>query len=150
YEIEGSFTAENGTYKGKAKVRSEKIEEVQAIMKQHNILKQNEGFIKSIEKKQKHIKPPKLHALSTLQAVANRKWKYSPANVLKTVQGLYEKKLVTYPRTDTQFITTNEFAYLSSNIGRYQAIAGVSFPIAPKGPNKRYVDNSKVQELSRV
>ena len=146
YEIEGSFAAENGTYKGKAKVKSEKIEEVQALMKQHNILKRNEGFVKSIKKKQKHIKPPKLHALSTLQAIANRKWKYSPANVLKTVQGLYEKKLVTYPRTDTQFITTNEFAYLSANVERYQAIAGVSFPIASKSPNKRYVDNSKVQE----
>src|SRR5699024_14139 len=150
YEIEGGFTAKNGTYKGKAKVRSDKIEEVQAIMKHHNIMDRNEGFIKSIKKKEKHIRPPKLHALSTLQAVANRKWKYSPANVLKTVQGLYEKKLVTYPRTDTQFITTNEFAYLSSNVKRYQEIAGVSFPITSKSPNKRYVDNSKVQELSRV
>lgn len=146
YEIEGSFTAKNGTYKGKAKIKSEKIEEVQNLMKQHNILERNDGFIKSIRKKEKHIKPPKLHALSTLQAVANRKWKYSPANVLKTVQGLYEKKLVTYPRTDTQFITTNEFAYLSDNVERYQAIADVSFPIVSKRANRRYVDNSKVQE----
>ncbi|WP_281975004.1 type IA DNA topoisomerase [Halobacillus litoralis] len=146
YEIEGSFTAKNGTYKGKAKIKSEKIDEVQALMNQHNILEQNEGFIKSIRKREKHVKPPKLHALSTLQAVANKKWKYSPANVLKTVQGLYEKKLVTYPRTDTQVITTNEFAYLSKNVERYQDIAGVSFPITSKRANKRYVDNSNVQE----
>src|SRR5690554_931294 len=44
--------------KEKAKVRSEKIEEVQAIMKHHNIMERNEGFIKSIKKKQKHIRPP--------------------------------------------------------------------------------------------
>lgn len=146
YEIEGNFTAKNGKYKGKAKIKSEKIEEVQALMKKHNILEQNEGFVKSINKRKKHIKPPKLHALSTLQAAANRKWKYSPANVLKIVQGLYEKKLVTYPRTDNQFITTNEFAYLSDRVERYQAIAGVSFQIASRRASKRYVDNSKVQE----
>lgn len=76
----------------------------------------------------------------------NKKWRYSPANVLKVVQGLYEKKLVTYPRTDTQFITDNEFSYLADNVERYQQIAGVSFLIDSKRPNKRYVDNSKVNE----
>jgi len=146
YEIEGNFTAHNGRYKGKAKIKSDNKEEVQHLLRQHNILEQNEGVVKSVSKKEKRAKPPKLHALSTLQAVANKKWRYSPANVLKTVQNLYEKKLVTYPRTDTQFITDNEFAYLAENAGRYQQIAGVSFPIVSKRPNKRYVDNSKVNE----
>ncbi|MBS4210239.1 type IA DNA topoisomerase [Bacillus sp. FJAT-50079] len=146
YEIEGNFTAKNGTYKGKVKIKSDKKEEVQQLLEQHHITEQNEGMIKSVTKKEKRTKSPKLHALSTLQAVANKKWKYSPANVLKVVQGLYEKKLVTYPRTDTQFITNNEFAYLANNVERYQQIAGVSFPVASKRPNKRYVDNSKVQE----
>lgn len=146
YEIEGNFTAENGTYKGKAKIKSDKKEEVLQLLQQHNIMEHNEGFVKSVTKKEKRTKSPKLHALSTLQAVANRRWRYSPANVLKIVQGLYEKKLVTYPRTDTQFITDNEFAYLADNVDRYQQIAGVSFPIASKRPNKRYVDNSKVME----
>ncbi|WP_060203930.1 type IA DNA topoisomerase [Sporosarcina koreensis] len=146
YEIEGNFTAENGTYKGKAKIKSDKKEEGLQILQQHNILEQNEGFVKFATKKEKRAKSPKLHALSTLQAAANKKWRYSPANVLKLVQGLYEKKLVTYPRTDTQFITDNEFAYLVDNVERYQQIAGISFPIASKRPNKRYVDSSKVQE----
>lgn len=146
YEIEGTFTAEKGTYKGKAKIKSDKEEEVQQLLQQHNIREQNEGFVKSVTKKEKRTKSPKLHALSTLQAVANKKWRYSPANVLKVLQALYEKKLVTYPRTDTQFITDNEFAYLVDNVERYQQIVGASFPIASKRPNKRYVDNSKVNE----
>ncbi|MHC8514785.1 DNA topoisomerase [Sporosarcina sp. ITBMC105] len=129
YEIEGNFTAKNGTYKGKAKIKSDKKEEVLQLLQQHNIMEHNEGFVKSVTKKEKRTKSPKLHALSTLQAVANRRWRYSPANVLKIVQGLYEKKLVTYPRTDTQFITNNEFAYLADNVERYQQIAGISFPI---------------------
>ncbi|MEG0473411.1 MAG: DNA topoisomerase III [Solibacillus sp.] len=146
YEIEGNFKAQNGTYKGKVKIKSEKKEEILQLLQQHHILEQNEGFVKSITKKEKRAKSPKLHALSTLQAIANKKWKYSPANVLKAAQSLYEKKLVTYPRTDTQFITTNEFSYLASNVEAYQRIANVSFPIASNRPNKRYVDNSKVQE----
>lgn len=146
YEIEGNFAARNGTYKGKAKIKSNKKEEVQQLLQQHNIMEQNEGYIKLVNKKEKRTKSLKLHALSTLQAVANRKWRYSPANVLKVVQGLYEKKLVTYPRTDTQFITDNEFAYLADNVERFQQIVGVSFPIVSKRPNKRYVDNSKVKE----
>jgi len=146
YEIEGDFTAKNGIYKGKVKIKSDKKEEVQKILHQHGIENKNDGFVKSISKKEKRTKSPKLHALSTLQAVANKKWRYSPANVLKIVQGLYEKKLVTYPRTDTQFITENEFSYLSGNIESYQSIADVTFQVSSKEPNKRFVDGSKVSE----
>lgn len=146
YEVEGNFTAANGKYKGKAKIKSEKKEEVQILLENHKIADKNDGFVKSVTKKEKRTKSPKLHALSTLQAVANRNWKYSPADVLKTVQGLYEKKIVSYPRTDTQFITNNEFAYLAEKVEALQQVAGKSFEVASKEPNKRFVDGSKVAE----
>lgn len=146
YEIEGLFQAENGKYKGKVKFKSNKREEALELLQKHQVSPQDEGFIESIKRQKKYIKSPKLHALSTLQSVANKKWRYSPANVLKTVQQLYEKKLVTYPRTDTQYITKNEFSYLVNNIEKMQAIAGVSFPVQSKQPKKRYVDDAKVQE----
>lgn len=146
YEIEANFTADNGAYKGKAKIKSDKKDEVQGILDQHKIAGQNAGFVKSVTKKEKRKKSPKLHALSTLQATANKKWKYSPAEVLKLMQGLYEKKIVTYPRTDTQFITDNEFAYLWDNVEAYQKVAGASFEVISKEPNKRFVDGSKVAE----
>ncbi|PEJ57969.1 DNA topoisomerase III [Bacillus sp. AFS002410] len=145
YEIEGDFTVANGNYRGKAKIKSEKKEVVQAILNQHHISGQNEGFVKSITKNKKRTKSPKLHSLSTLQASANKKWKTSTANVLKTMQSLYEKKLVTYPRTDMQLITENEYNYLVSNVENYQKIVGQQFDYS-KVPNKRYVDGSKVQE----
>ena len=145
YEIEGDFTAKNGKYKGKAKVKSDKKEEIQNILNQHNITDRNNGFVKSIVKKEKRKKSPKLHSLSTLQAKANSLWKYSPSKVLSTVQALYEKKIVSYPRTDTQYITENEFAYLVKNIEDYKKLIGVDFE-ANITPNKRYVDGSRVQE----
>ncbi|WP_370569703.1 DNA topoisomerase [Sporosarcina sp. BP05] len=61
----------------------------------------NDGAVRSKSKKEKRTKFPKLHALSTLPATATKKWKYSPAEVLKLVQGLYNKIVITYPRTDT-------------------------------------------------
>lgn len=146
YEVEGNFSASDGKYKGKAKIKSDKKEEVQSLLESHRITEKNDGFVKSVITKEKRTKSPKLHALSTLQATANKNWKYSPADVLKTVQGLYEKKIVSYPRTDTQFITENEFAYLVSNINAYQQLAGKTFDIASTEPNKRFVDGSKVAE----
>lgn len=146
FEIESEFQLNKGKYKGKAKLRTENKEEIHSIFQQHNIKEENNGVVKEIIKKQVRTKSPKLHALSTLQSTANKKWKYSPKQVLDTVQKLYDKKILTYPRTDTQFITENEFAYLVKNIDSYQNIAGNHFPIVSREPNKRYVDGSKVQE----
>lgn len=146
YEIEGNFTAVNGKYKGKAKIKSENKEEVQQLLNQHNITGNDPGIIKSVSKKEMRIKSPKLHALSTLQSTANKRWKYSPKKVLDTVQKLYDKKILSYPRTDTQYITENEFAYLSANLESYQDLIENRFTPASKRPSKRYVDGSKVQE----
>ncbi len=146
YEIEGNFTAANGKYRGKAKIKSEKQEEVQQLLEKHKITGKDTGIIKAVSKKEMRIKSPKLHALSTLQATANRRWKYSPKKVLDTVQKLYDKKILSYPRTDTQYITENEFAYLSANLETYQGLIENRFAAASKRPSKRYVDGSKVQE----
>ncbi|MGE6370582.1 DNA topoisomerase 3 [Planococcus kocurii] len=146
YEIEGNFTAANGSYKGKAKIKSDKKEEVQELLLKNGIGEKNEAIVKSVSKKEKRTKSPKLHALSTLQATANKNWRYSPADVLKLVQGLYEKKLVSYPRTDTQVITDSEFTYLLNNVTSLQKLAKTSFDVASTEPNKRYVDGKNVAE----
>ncbi|MFJ5769346.1 DNA topoisomerase 3 [Psychrobacillus sp. NPDC093180] len=146
FEIEAMFTAEHGTYKGKAKAKEPKREIIQALLSKHHIHPNSPGVITSVEKLDKRMPPPQLHSLSTLQATANRLWKTSPADVLKTMQGLYEKKLVTYPRTDSRFITTSEFSYLAGQVSEYQQLIGHPFPVASLVPKKRYVDNSKVQE----
>ncbi|MEK3973571.1 type IA DNA topoisomerase [Psychrobacillus sp. FSL K6-1267] len=146
YEIEAVFTAEHGSYKGKTKAKEPKREIIQALLAKHGIQPNSPGIVTSVVTQDKRIPPQQLHSLSTLQATANRLWKISPANVLKTMQGLYEKKLVTYPRTDSRHITPNEFAYIVGQVEDYQRLINQPFPIASRSPKKRYVDSSKVQE----
>ena len=146
FEIEALFTAENGAYKGKAKAKEAKKEKIIELLRKHEISTKSPGVVTSVTHKDKRTKPPLLHSLSTLQATANRLWKTSPANVLKVMQSLYEKKLVTYPRTDSRHITQNEFTYLVNQVKDYQKLIGHTFLVSSPTPKKRYVDSSKVQE----
>ena len=59
--------------------------------------------IGSVESKEKTEKPPKLYDLTTLQREANRMFGFNAQQTLDYTQSLYEKKLVTYPRTDSRF-----------------------------------------------
>lgn len=63
--------------------------------------------ISSVESKEKTEKPPKLYDLTTLQREANRLFGFTAQQTLDYTQSLYEKKLVTYPRTDSRFLTTD-------------------------------------------
>ena len=146
YEIEGVFQAEKGKYKGKAKIKAKERKEAEELLAKHDITKKTDGVVAQLKTTEKRVPPPLLHSLSTLQAAANRKWKYSPAKVLSVMQGLYEKKLVSYPRTDAQHITPGEFSYLAGQVEKYQKLIGAEFPVASKAPKKRFVDSAKVQE----
>lgn len=147
FELFAEFTHENGTYKGKAKIKESNKNNILDMINDKKIVdfKVDNAKIKDVEKKLKKQKSPKLHSLSTLQTKSNKQWKYSPAKVLEVVQSLYEKKIVSYPRTDCNFITDSEFEYLSNNVKEFQKIMNADFdPNLEK--NKRYVDNKKVQE----
>lgn len=146
YEVEGDFQAERGKYKGKAKIKAKQRNEAEELLQKHAINPKESGTVVQVKTVEKRQPAPQLHSLSTLQAAANRKWKYSPAKVLSVMQKLYEKKLVSYPRTDTQHITNAEFSYLAKEVESYQKLIGAEFPIASRSPKKRFVDNSKVQE----
>lgn len=63
------------------------------------------AVVGSIEHKRKEQSAPKLYDLTTLQREANRYYGFTASQTLKIVQELYEEKLVTYPRTDSQYIT---------------------------------------------
>lgn len=64
-----------------------------------------QAFVSSVRKETKTVNPPKLYDLTTLQREANRYFSFTAQQTLDLVQSLYEKKLLTYPRTDSQFIT---------------------------------------------
>ena len=63
------------------------------------------AVVGSIERKKVEKKPPKLYDLTTLQREANRYYGMTASQTLQALQELYEEKLVTYPRTDSQFVT---------------------------------------------
>ena len=64
-----------------------------------------QAVVSSLKKETKTVNPPKLYDLTTLQREANRYYGFTAQQTLDLVQTLYEKKLLTYPRTDSQFIT---------------------------------------------
>ena len=82
------------------KVKTE--EEAKAIAAACN---KKQSVVSSLKKETKTVNPPKLYDLTTLQRESNRYYGFTAQQTLDLVQSLYEKKLLTYPRTDSQFIT---------------------------------------------
>ena len=68
---------------------------------------ESEVVCTSVTKEQKKENPPKLYDLTTLQREANRIFGYTAKQTLEYAQSLYEKKLLTYPRTDSRFLTAD-------------------------------------------
>lgn len=70
--------------------------------------------VRSVEKQVKTVQPPRLYDLTTLQRECNRIYGYTAQQTLDYVQSLYEKKLATYPRTDSQYLTEDMQATAAS------------------------------------
>ena len=70
--------------------------------------------VRSVEKQTKTVQPPRLYDLTTLQRECNRIYSYTAQQTLDYLQSLYEKKLATYPRTDSQYLTEDMQATAAS------------------------------------
>ena len=64
-----------------------------------------QALVTSVTKEEKMVAPPKLYDLTTLQRDANRLFGFTAKQTLEYTQSLYEKKLCTYPRTDSQYLS---------------------------------------------
>ena len=111
----------------------------------------NTGVVSEIQKQYKHKAPPAAYDLTELQRDANRKYAYSAKETLSIMQSLYEyHKLLTYPRTDSRYITDDIVPTLperlrSVAVGPYKELAMSLFRKRPL--STRYcVDNSKVSD----
>jgi len=145
YELTGTVKHPNGTFEVKSEMKSDNKKELTEIIESYG-LDNATSYITKLEEKVENQKAPKLYTLSGIQTKANKLWKYSTKRTMQIVQGLYEKKLLTYPRTDTPFITTSEFSYLLANIEHYETLLNQPLPIAYTEPRKGYVEPDKVQE----
>ena len=86
-----------------------------------------------VEKKTRSDRPPKLYDLTTLQREANQLFGYTAQQTLDCVQSLYEKKLATYPRTDSRFLTHDMASVLPNLVQTVAALLpfeqGLSLPV---------------------
>ena len=110
--------------------------------------KRNVLKIKDIQQKRGNEQPPQLYDLTALQVDCNRKYGFSAEMTLKNIQSLYEKKLTTYPRVDTKFLTDDIYNkcpdILLKLIGISDAARGLAGKELPK--SKRVFDDSKVTD----
>ena len=86
-------------------VSSERIDNEQSAIDLMQQCNGKQAFISDITRNKKTVRPPKLYDLTTLQREANRYFGYTAQQTLDYTQSLYEQKLLTYPRTDSQYIT---------------------------------------------
>ncbi|WP_256336073.1 DNA topoisomerase, partial [Enterococcus sp. HMSC060D07] len=78
------------------------------------------GTILQVETEKKSAASPRLFSLSSLQSKMNQLMKASAKDTLEAMQGLYEEKYLSYPRTDTPYITEGEYAYLLDHLDEYK------------------------------
>ena len=110
--------------------------------------------IVSIEKRKEKKNPPLLYNLAELQNDCSRRFKISPDETLRIVQELYEKKLVTYPRTDARVLSTAVAKEISRNLNglsRYSMAAPYLQDIVQFGSHKglaktRYVNDKQITD----
>ena len=108
----------------------------------------NEAVIVKAVSTDKTVKPPKLYDLTTLQREANRHYGLTAQQTLNAAQSLYEQKLITYPRTDSQFLTEDMEETADNVIRLVQSKYGLDNPFSelPKPDIAQVMNNKKVSD----
>ena len=105
-----------------------------------------EAFVLSVEKQVRTVQPPRLYDLTTLQRECNRIYGYTAQQTLDYVQSLYEKKLATYPRTDSQYLTEDMQTTVASLVLWLRDHMPFGKGCAGEPDIGRVTDNSKVTD----
>ena len=108
----------------------------------------SEAIVSVVKETEKKVKAPKLYDLTTLQREANRIYGMTAKQTLDTAQSLYEQKLITYPRTDSQYLT-EDMKQTARNVvhqihEKYQLTGPFDQPEQPDV--KKVMNNSKVTD----
>ncbi len=132
-----TFNAASGRFREEAKALAV-IEEIKALP----------FVIKSVEEKKGREAPPRLFDLTSLQVECNKRWGWTADESLALIQTLYEKKVTTYPRVDTTYLSEDIYPKVPDILRRMTPYAALTAPIlAQKLPkSKKVFDNSKVTD----
>ena len=169
YRVIGKFAADQTRFEGEWKAvkgsryefspklyRENGFKTREAAQELVNDLKGSGGTAKlvSVEKKKEKKNPPLLFNLAELQNECSKRFKISPDETLRIVQELYEKKLVTYPRTDARVLSTAVAKEIHNNLNglsKYEPTAALLGYIAKERTHKglektRYVNDSQITD----
>ena len=107
-------------------------------------MEDGEALVLRMERKRKTKQPPALYDLTSLQRDTNRMLGFTAQQTLQYAQSLYEKKLITYPRTDSRYLTED----LAEGLGNLTQSVAAAYGMQGKQPfhAERMIDNSKVTD----
>lgn len=142
---------DGGTYQGKwFKDDEERFDSREYAAEVASKVEGENAVVTLLEEKNESEPPPMLFNLNDLQKEANRKYGMTASRTQEVAQELYEKKLLTYPRTDSRHITTELANTIKKRLQALTAIPDyipfVATLINAGIPGKRYVDNGKVSD----
>ena len=104
--------------------------------------------ITSIARREGREAPPRLFDLTSLQVECNKKFAYSADDTLKLIQSLYEKKITTYPRVDTTFLSDDIYPKCPAILRGLRGYETLTAPLGgkPLAKSKKVFDNAKVTD----
>lgn len=113
-----------------------------------NIIKDSPLSITSIATKEGKEAPPRLFDLTSLQVECNKKYAFSAEETLRYIQSLYEKKVTTYPRVDTTYLSEDIYPKIPGIMAQLTPYANLTAPVLSKkiAKSKKVFDNSKVTD----
>ena len=141
FQPEPFYTVELETEAGKAV--SKRIQDKEVAEMLVSACHATEAVVTEVSTQEKIEKAPALYDLTTLQREANRIYGFTAQETLDYVQSLYEKKLVTYPRTDARFLTDDMMARVPEFTAIAAGILGIDVPVAAVN---QVCDSSKVTD----
>ena len=151
WEVLATFNMDGKMYKGKWHKDGEcRLEDPELAKKIVQFCNGKEARIDTIEKERKEFLPPFLFNLSSLQATANSMYKFSPQKTLEIAQKLYVKGIISYPRSDSSFVTKEEASIFPETLQKLSQFSAFKeyFPLPFHSVlnNKRVVNDKKVTD----
>lgn len=158
HELVGTAEAEGGVFKvqqskdgrvcGTTEEKTDLLQEV--LSSGLKLDKTINGTVRKIIEEEKQSDPPTLLNLTKIQQKANNLYKYSAKKTLKILQGLYEKKFVTYARTECCYIGEETYQDLQNVKELMRDSLGYDFTLTEKAPKGKYVNDEKIEEHSAI
>ena len=151
WEVQAEFLINGKKYQGKWEKDGEtRIDSKELAEKIASFCTEKPALVADVQAERKEYFPPLLYNLSALQADANKRYKFSPKKTLELLQKLYQKGNLSYPRSDSRYVTkeeANQFPEILNKLASRDTYRTFfPLPIKSIANNKRYVNEKKVTD----